>query len=179
MREERLAEKALQGDADALEQLVREQYPSILKYCRWHLPDEQAAQDAAQDTFLKMVRYLDACGSFQGTFRPFLYRIAHNVCIDHLRGIRQDTVSLEALTEPPVYDEAGFALTEEELALRTLTARLEPQQRELVLLRFAQQLKLREIAQITGLPVRTVQSRLRAALKTLRMELEGGNSHDR
>lgn len=116
MREERLAEKALQGDADALEQLVREQYPDILKYCRWHLPDEQAAQDAAQDTFLKAVRYLDACGSFQGAFRPFLYRIAHNVCIDHLRGVRQDTVSLEALTEPPAYDEAGFTLTEEEFA---------------------------------------------------------------
>lgn len=179
MREERLAEKALQGDADALEQLVQEQYPEILKYCRWHLPDEQTAQDAAQDTFLKAVRYLDACGSFQGAFRPFLYRIAHNVCIDHLRGVRQDTVSLEALTEPPAYDEAGFTLTEEELALRTLTAKLEPQQRELVLLRFAQQLKLREISKITGLPVRTVQSRLRAALKTLRMELEGGNFHDR
>ena len=49
---------------------------------------------------------------------------------------------------------------------------LEPEQRELVLLRFAQQLKLREIAQITGLPLRTVQSRLRAALKTLKMQLE-------
>ena len=88
-------------------------------------------------------------------------------------------MSLEALTEPPAYDEAGFALTEEELSLRTLTARLEPQQRELVLLRFGQQLKLREIAQITGLPARTVQSRLRAALKTLRRQLEGGTEYDR
>ena len=50
--------------------------------------------------------------------------------------------------------------------------KLFPEQRELVLLRFAQQLKLREIAQITGLPLRTVQSRLRAALKTLKMQLE-------
>ena len=41
-----------------------------------------------------------------------------------------------------------------------------------LLLRFAQQLKLREIAQITGLPLRTVQSRLRAALKALKMQLE-------
>ena len=56
-----------------------------------------------------------------------------------------------------------------------MTAKLEPEQRELILLRFAQQLKLREIAQITGLPARTVQSRLRAALKTLRTQLEGGN----
>ena len=53
-----------------------------------------------------------------------------------------------------------------------VSSQLEPEQRELVLLRFAQQLKLREIAQITGLPLRTVQSRLRAALKTLKMQLE-------
>ena len=62
----------------------------------------------------------------------------------------QEEEQMEALTEPPAYDEAGFALTEEELALRSLTAKLEPEQRELVLLRFGQQLKLREIAQITG-----------------------------
>ena len=61
---------------------------------------------------------------------------------------------------------------EEKANLRALTAQLEPEQRELVLLRFAQQLKLREIAQITGLPLRTVQSRLRAALKTLKMQLD-------
>ena len=41
-----------------------------------------------------------------------------------------------------------------------------------MLLRFGQQLKLREIAQVTGLPMRTVQSRLRAALKTLKKQLE-------
>ena len=66
----------------------------------------------------------------------------------------------------------GFALTEEELSLRALTARLEPELQELVLLRFGQQLKLREIAQVTGLPLRTVQSRLRSALKTLKIQLE-------
>ena len=72
----------------------------------------------------------------------------------------------------PAYQESGFAAAEGKANLRALTAQLEPEQRELVLLRFAQQLKLREIAQITGLPLRTVQSRLRAALKTLKMQLE-------
>ena len=44
--------------------------------CRWHTADEQQAQDAAQETFLKAVRWLDSCGGFQGAFRPFLYKIA-------------------------------------------------------------------------------------------------------
>lgn len=57
-----------------------------------------------------------------------------------------DRVSLENLPGEPAYQESGFAAAEEKANLRALTAQLEPEQRELVLLRFAQQ-QLREIAQ--------------------------------
>lgn len=174
MQEQQLLRRAQAGDARALDELVQQYYPQILSYCRWHTSGEEAAQDAAQETFLKAVRWLDACGGFSGQFRPFLYRIAHNVCIDLHRAAQRDVVPLEQLEEEPASLEAGYALTEEELTLRALTARLKPHQRELVLLRFGQQLKLREIAQVTGLPVRTVQSRLRAALAQLKKELERG-----
>lgn len=169
---ELLLRRAQNGDTEALDALVRAYYPQILHYCRWHLPDAQLAQDAAQETFFKAVRWLNGCGGFSGQFRPFLYKIAQNVCTDLCRKAQKDGPPLESLPEEPSYQEAGFALTEEELNLRAMTAQLEPEQRELVLLRFAQQLKLREIAQVTGLPLRTVQSRLRAALKTLRLQLE-------
>ena len=148
MQTETLLRRAQTGDADALDALVREYYPQILNYCRWHVPDAQQAQDAAQETFYKAVRWLDGCGGFAGQLRPFLYKIE------------------------PGYQEAGFDQTEDALSLRALTARLDPETRELVLLRFGQQLKLREIAQVTGLPMRTVQSRLRAALKILKNQLE-------
>lgn len=169
---ESILRKAQHGDQDALDTLIRTYYPQILNYCRWHTADEQQAQDAAQETFLKMVRWLDAGGGFQGSFRPFLYKIAKNVCIDLSRAAGRTEVSLEGLPEEPAYRESGFAAAEDGADLRALTARLKPEQRELVLLRFAQQLKLREIAQITGLPPRTVQSRLRTALKTLQTQLE-------
>ena len=158
---ELLLRKVQSGDTGALDTLITAYYPQILNYCRWHTADEQQAQDAAQETFLKAVRWLDSCGGFQGAFRPFLYKIAKNICIDLNRTMERTEVSLESLPD-----------AEEKVNLRALTAQLEPEQRELVLLRFAQQLKLREIAQITGLPLRTVQSRLRAALKTLKMQLE-------
>lgn len=172
MQTERLLRRAQAGDTDALDALVREYYPQILHYCRWHVPDAQLAQDAAQETFCKAVRWLDGCGGFSGQFRPFLYKIAKNVCIDLHRSSARDGPALESLPEEPSYQEAGFAETEDTLHLRALTAKLEPDLRELVLLRFAQQLKLREIAQVTGLPMRTVQSRLRTALKTLKNQLE-------
>ena len=114
----------------------------------------------------------DGCGGFAGQFRPFLYKIAKNVCADWHRASARDGPALESLPEEPGYQEAGFDQTEDALSLRALTARLDPETRELVLLRFGQQLKLREIAQVTGLPLRTVQSRLRAALKILKNQLE-------
>ena len=169
---ELLLRKAQGGDQDALDTLIKTYYPQILHYCRWHTLDEQQAQDAAQETFLKAVRWLDACGGFQGAFRPFLYKIAKNVCIDLSRASERTELSLEGLPEEPAYQESGFTVAEDGANLRALAAQLEPEQRELVLLRFAQQLRLREIAQVTGLPLRTVQSRLRAALKILKMRLE-------
>lgn len=92
--------------------------------------------------------------------------------MDFGRAASREGISWEELPEEPIYREDGFEAAEEALRLRKLTVELPPEQQELILLRFAQQLKLREIAQATGLPLRTVQSRLRAALKTLKKQLE-------
>lgn len=135
---ELLLRKAQSGDTGALDTLITTYYPQILNYCRWHTADEQQAQDAAQETFLKAVRWLDSCGGFQGAFRPFLYKIAKNICIDLNRTMERSEISLESLPGEPAYQESGFAAAEEKANLRALTAQLEPEQRELVLLRFAQ-----------------------------------------
>ena len=78
-----------------------------------------------------------------------------------------DDVPLENAPEP-ICEDASFTEAQSRAALRELVRTLPEAQREIVLLRFAQDLTLREIAEITELPLRTVQSRLRAALKNLR-----------
>ena len=62
------------------------------------------------------------------------------------------------------------------MMLRQLVDSLPQHQREIVLLRFGQDLTLREIAEVTDLPLRTVQTRLRAALKKLKAENKKGSS---
>ena len=106
---ELLLRKVQSGDTGALDTLITAYYPQILNYCRWHTADEQQAQDAAQETFLKAVRWLDSCGGFQGAFRPFLYKIAKNICIDLNRTMKRTEVSLESLPDEPAYQESGFA----------------------------------------------------------------------
>ena len=70
------------------------------------------------------------------------------------------------------FEEKGLKEEEDKEDFRRLVELLPEELREIVILRFSQELKLREIARVTGLPMRTVQSRLRKALKLLKQELE-------
>lgn len=177
MREEILLRKLFAGDASAMDELVRMYYPEILRYCKWHAPDAHLAEDAAQETFLKAIKYLGGCG-FSGKFRNLLYKIAGNTCIDLYRNRQRDYVQLEEMKQELYYAEQGFEEAADKLLLQGLVRKMEPSVQEIVLLRFGQDLKLREIADIMGLPMRTVQSRLRAALKEIRHELmKGGEAN--
>ena len=80
-REDELFRRLRGGDGAALEELIIDAYPAILRYCLWHTPDRQTAEDAAQETFLKAVRHLDAY-AHRGKFRAYLYKIAANTCTD-------------------------------------------------------------------------------------------------
>ena len=68
------------------------------------------------------------------------------------------------------YSEPGFDRVQSDMALRQLTRSLPEDLREVVLLRYGQDLTMREIAETLGVPLRTVQSRLRSALKKLKKE---------
>ncbi len=168
-REEQWIKRMEQGDQQAAEELVEAYYPEILRYCFWHAPDPGLAEDAAQETFLKAIRYFDRY-THRGKFRPFLYRIAANTCVDLWRKERSQDIPLEELISEPVYEDPELAAME----LRQLVRGLPEELREIVLLRFGQDLSLREIAEIVALPLRTVQSRLRSALKQLKKEIEEG-----
>ncbi len=170
-REDQWITRIEQGDTRAVEELIEHYYPEILRYCLWHAPNPQLAEDAAQETFLKVIRFFDRY-THKGKFRPFLYRIAANTCVDLWRKERDQDIPLEEMTMEPVYEDSELAAVE----LRQLIRGLPSDLQEIVVLRFSQDLTLREIGQILNLPLRTVQSRLRAALKQLKQEFtEGGH----
>lgn len=168
--EDQLVQSMAAGDTAAAEALVARYYDEILRYCRWHAPTQALAEDAAQETFLRFIRYA-ARYEARGKLRALLYQIARHTCIDMARRRYLDDAPLAEAPEV-VCEDAGFAEAASRAALRELVATLPEAQREIVLLRFGQDLTLREIAQVTDLPLRTVQSRLRAALKHLRMTCE-------
>lgn len=170
-REKDLMKRIRDGDHAAWEELIRMYYGDILRYCFYNLPDKSMAQDAAQETFLKVIRYFDRYDRMEN-FRAFLYRIAKNTCVDICRKKCRTNLSLDHLDEEPSYLENGFRTAESKYDIQAMLDCLTEELREVVLLRFSQDLTLREIAQITACPLRTVQSRLRRALKQMRQQYD-------
>ena len=176
MREDKLIKRIEQGDMTAADELIETYYPEILRYCIWHAPNRTLAEDATQDTFLKAIRYMNRY-VHRGKFRAFLYKIASNTCIDMWR--KQETIKefpegmkLEQmqLQMEISYEESGFQEVGTLLDMQRIIRILPAEQREIVILRFVHDLTIREIADVTGIPFRTVQSRIRLALKKLKME---------
>lgn len=169
-REDELMLKIEQGDTNALDELISIYYPEILRYCLWHAPNRSLAEDATQETFLKAIRYFNKY-VHKGKFRAFLYQIATNTCIDIRRTKSFSDISLDAMPLEFPYEEKGFDEIQEIIQLTQLIRNLPGDLKDIIILRFGQGLTIREISEITDAPLRTVQSRLRRALKLLKKEL--------
>jgi len=179
-----LVERALAGREDAYEELVvRYQRPLLSLLGRW-LGDRALAEDLAQEVFLKAFR---ALGSYapERKFSSWLFKIAHNAAIDQLRRRGIATEPLEAGEEDAPDRLATLADDRAESpaarperrelagALETAIAGLRREYREVVLLRFREELSYEEVAEVTGLPLGTVKTFLHRARKELAEALAG------
>lgn len=172
-REEELIQRIKQGNMDAANELAGMYYAEILRYCLWHTPNRSVAEDAAQETFLKVIRYFDRY-AHKGKFKSFLYQVTAHTCTDLWRKNKRFDVSLESLIVEPAYQGEELEEVQSDMALRQLVGNLPAELQEIVLLRFGQDLTLREIAETLHMPLRTVQTRLRSALKKLKTAFEKG-----
>lgn len=168
-RERALVEQASRRDAAAFTQLYDAFVDGIFRYVYFKTGHRTAAEDITAQVFLKAWEAID---HYRWTDRPFaawLYRIAHNLVVDHFRS-SQPTVDLDQVYS---LEEGGTPLdeiVEQHLTFRALERmlkRLTPEQQQVILLRFMDGYDTLETARImgkTGGAVRTLQHR---ALKTL------------
>ncbi len=179
-----LVAQALSGSTDAYHDLVRRFEKPILSLIVRMVRDPALAEDLAQEAFVKAFRNLRKYDP-QRKLASWLFKIAHNTTLDHLRRHRVETVPLEATTsqgETTEQWEVLAAPVEEEpdqLAERSETARaveramerLKPQYRAILQLRFQEELAYDEIAEVMGLAMGTVKIQIHRARKRLAAEL--------
>ena len=163
-----LADRLRARAPGARDDLVAEYRPAIVRYAHGYLGDAAAAEDAAQDVLMKAL----SASHTPDAVRPWLYRIARNHCLNLLRNAR--VRGEVALPERPAFaDSATGHLTrlvrmENEAELLSRVASLTPDHREVLDLRYGEDLSRDEIAHVLDLPPSVVKSRLYEAMKRLR-----------
>lgn len=163
------------GDAAALETLVRRYHAPLLAHLYRVVADLHLAEDLVQETFVRLIR--DARSyQYPRPFRPWFYAIAHHLASHAYTSAYARRVDLYAeipATRSSEPDPAEwFERWERNHGLRQALSHLSVEQREVLSLRFGQDLSIRETAEILSIPAGTVKSRTFTALGLLRAYLE-------
>lgn len=183
----KLIKRAAKGDADAFEQLALTYQTPIYNLCLRMTGNPEDAADLTQEAFIKAWKNLGGF-QFESAFSTWLYRLASNTCLDHLRSVkRRPQVSLTAedsdgetqtmdFPDPAPSPEAAVIVKEEQELLARAMDALDEQQRQILTLRAVNELSYAEIAELLGIKEGTVKSRLARTRDALRkILLERGN----
>jgi RNA polymerase sigma-70 factor (ECF subfamily) len=186
---QRIARGLRQRDIALLRGLVEQYQFRLVRYLIYLLGRRDSVDDLVQETWLHV---LERGSSYNGRsrFEPWLFTIARNLTIDHMR--KRRIFSLDSAPDSSLdfsndskKDESpslvSTAPSPFELAARTEEAHriahtletLEPIYREALVLRFQEELSLQEMSAVMGVPLTTVSSRIYRGLATLRAQMEG------
>jgi RNA polymerase sigma-70 factor (ECF subfamily) len=169
------------GESNAMEILVNRHKERIFTSIYLLVKDKFLAEDIFQDLFIKIIETFRA-GKYkdESKFAQWAMRIAHNLCVDHFRKIRNkpvirtsegtDIFDVLNFEEPNVEDKLIKAQSSERIM--KLVCKLPEDQREIIILRHFADLKFREISKILNCSVNTALGRMRYALLNLRKLIE-------
>jgi RNA polymerase sigma-70 factor, ECF subfamily len=176
--EESLIRRAQQRDQVALTQLYEENFDRIYRYIVLKIGDRTEAEDMTQQVFLNAIQSI---GSYSWKGMPFsswLYRIAHNQIVDHLRKkSRRITVPLDESIpagedDPRKTAELKIEIEEVTAAAKELTAA----QQEVISLRFGGELSIAEVAKTMGKSEGAIKALQHSAIAALRKTLGKGGA---
>ena len=174
-RVRRLVERGQQGDRDALEDLYLIHFDRIYSYLHMSVGNRHDAEDLTTQTFLKM---LESIGRFRFRAAPFsawLFRIAHNLAMDHFRASRRWQPEEE---EPEPIGSEELSAEEEAMhsigrqSMLELIDELSPEQRQVLTLKFVFNFGNSEAATILGKTEGAVKSLQHRALVSLQKQIE-------
>lgn len=168
----------LSGDSSAISELIGRHKKRVTEYIRMMVKDRDVADDIFQETFIKVVRFIDE-GRYtdNGKFLSWVLRIAHNQVIDYFRQNKQQNKVTES--------DAGFDIlgtlkfsndtvedrivsSQIESDVRKLIEYLPQEQKQVVMMRYYDDLSFKEIAELTQVSINTALGRMRYALINLR-----------
>ena len=176
--DEQLVKSYAQGNNEAFDVLLKRHQQRVFNYILRIIKNEDAANDIFQETFVKAIvtlrqgRYTES-----GKFPAWISRIAHNLIIDYFRQEKSENLQSSDLEDVDVLNRKE--LCEETIEdilvsrqinedVKYLISELPPLQREVLTMRYYQNLSFKEIAEITNVSINTALGRMRYAILNLR-----------
>ena len=178
LSDEQLVKNYANGDSDAFDTLLARYQQKIYSYILFLVHDDEVADDLFQETFMKAIvtirqgRYVES-----GRFSAWLTRIAHNLVIDKYRQDRNSNVISNDASDADLFNDVSLSditvemkmITEQSLTdVGRLLKELPDNQKEVLYMRFYQDLSFKEIADVTGVSINTALGRMRYGLINLR-----------
>ncbi len=174
----------LQGDENALSQLITRHQHRIYSFIYSKVFDKDVAEDVFQDTFIKVINTLKR-GKYneEGKFLPWVMRIAHNLVIDHFRKNKRmpkfenngDFNIFSVLSDGDLNVETQLIKDQIEVDVQELIKELPEDQLEVLTMRIYKDMSFKEISERTGVSINTALGRMRYALINLRKIIEKHN----
>ena len=174
-----LVERYLSGDTTAFDELMIRYERQIYRVCYRFVENREDAMDLAQEVFIKAFEHLPGFRR-ESSLKTWLYRIAINHCINHVKKHSHEFVQVTEYTSsvrPMVH--AQLEENEQREHFRRMVKFLPPKQKAILELRMNEQLSYEEIARISGRSVSTIKASVFFALAKLRRLVTVGAVYDR
>lgn len=163
-----------------IERIIQEYGDSLLRMCTLYLKDEQLAEDAVQETFIKVY---EKYHTFNHTAeeKTWIMRIAINTCKNYMRGswFKRVTTGFDLETISKERIDVGLEKREQQEELIKEIMSMGSKYKEVILLYYYQEMSIREIAQILHIKEGTVKVRLQRARQQLGVQLKEVNPYER
>lgn len=177
--DEMLVDMYIKGNDIAFDVLMKRYESKVYSYIYYSVKNHELAEDLFQDVFVKIVVRLRS-GQYQesGKFYSWVMRVAHNLIIDHFRKTNDDKVVSNDEGEQDLFNDPSLAVNEnreqemikEQMIkdIKVLIAKLPESQRQVLLMRYYEDMSFKEIAQKTNCSINTALGRMRYALLNLK-----------
>lgn len=161
-----LIRKIKSGDGSAGDAFVRKYYSDILKFCSYHCTNRENAQDMTQETF---VRFFSKLSNYQhqGKAKNYLYTIAGNLCIDANRKLKEWNLTQDKELSEIGKEDCKIQKTEDQMTLFWALNQLPDDLREVIILYYFQEFKIREIAALLRISTPLTKYRLKQGRQKL------------
>lgn len=172
-----LVKEYVAGNENALASLIKKHQSKIYGFIYSKIQDRDVCDDVFQDTFIKVIKTLKSNSyNEEGKFLPWVMRISHNLVIDHFRKNKKMPMFRETeefsifsvLTDEELSIENKLINTQVNIDLNKIIEELPDDQKEVLMMRYFQDLSFKEISEETGVSINTALGRMRYAIINMR-----------